>query len=83
MNNPFGIPDDLMTAAIVAAMKERSAQQQKKNSKPENPFNVDTAAMAKKSAKTTKQLYDAYVEVGFTQEQAFELVKGILTAKKN
>lgn len=46
MNNPFGIPDDLMTAAIVAAMKERSAQQQK-NSKPENPFNVDTAAMAK------------------------------------
>lgn len=82
MNNPFGIPDDLMTAAIVAAMKERSAQQQK-NSKPENPFNVNTAAMAKKSAKTTKQLYDAYVEVGFTQEQAFELVKGILTAKKN
>lgn len=46
MNNPFGIPDDLMTAAIVAAMKERSAQQQK-NSKPENPFNVDTVAMAK------------------------------------
>lgn len=83
MNNPFGIPDDLMTAAIVAAMKERSAQQQQKNSKPENPFNVDTVAMAKKSAKTTKQLYDAYVEVGFTQEQAFELVKGILTAKKN
>lgn len=82
MNNPFGIPDDLMTAAIVAAMKERSAQQQK-NSKSENPFNVDTVAMAKKSAKTTKQLYDAYVEVGFTQEQAFELIKGILTAKKN
>lgn len=82
MNNPFGISDDLMTAAIVAAMKERSAQQQK-NSKPENSSNVDTVAMAKKSAKTTKQLYDAYVEVGFTQEQAFELVKGILTAKKN
>ena len=41
MNNPFGISDDLMTAAIVAAMKERSAQQQK-NSKPENPFNVDS-----------------------------------------
>lgn len=28
-------------------------------------------------------LYKAYKEVGFTQEQAFELVKGILTAKKN
>ena len=43
----------------------------------------DPAAAAKKSASTAKQLYDAYVEAGFTQEQAFELVKGILTAKKN
>jgi hypothetical protein len=42
-----------MTAAIVAAMKERSAQQQK-NSKPENPFNMDVVSMAKKSAKTAK-----------------------------
>ena len=48
-----------------------------------NPFNADPAAMAKKSASTAKQLYDAYVDVGFTQAQAFELVKGILTAKKN
>lgn len=46
-------------------------------------FNVDPAAMAKKSASTAKQLYDAYVEVGFTKNQAFELVKGILTARKN
>ena len=53
MNNPFGIPDDLMTAAIVAAMKERSAQQQK-NSKPENPFNVDKVAMGKKVRKDYK-----------------------------
>lgn len=55
----------------------------KKGYKPENPFNIDPVAMAKKSASTAKQLYDAYVEAGFTQEQAFELVKGILTAKKN
>lgn len=46
-----------------------------------NPFNADPAAMAKKSASTAKQLYDAYVEAGFTENQAFELVKGILTAK--
>ena len=47
-----------------------------------NPhFNADPAAMAKKSASTAKQLYDAYVDAGFTQTQAFELVKGILTAK--
>ena len=42
-----------------------------------------SADMAKKSASAAKQFYDAYAEAGFTQEQAFELVKGILTAKRN
>lgn len=78
MNNPFGISDDLMIAII-----KDVANKQKKQKTPENPFKIDPAAMAKKSASTAKQLYDAYVEVGFTQEQAFELVKGILTAKRN
>lgn len=77
-NNPFGLPDELMNAVITAAMK-----QQTKGRTPESPFNVDPAAMAKKSASTAKQLYDAYVEAGFTETQAFELVKGILTARKN
>lgn len=81
MNNPFGIPDEVMNAIISAAFKQQ--QEMKKNHTPENPFKGDPAAMAKKSASTAKQLYDAYVEVGFTTEQAFELVKGILTAKKN
>ena len=81
MNNPFGIPDELMNAVIAAAFRQQ--QEMKKGNKPENPFNIDPAAAAKKSASTAKQLYDAYVETGFTQEQAFELVKGILTAKKN
>lgn len=81
MNNPFGLPDDVMTAIITAVMNQQT--QATKSHKPEKPFNVDPVAMAKKSASTAKQLYDAYVEAGFTQEQAFELVKGILTAKKN
>ena len=81
MNNPFGIPDELMNAVIAAAFRQQ--QEMKKGNKPENPFNIDPAATAKKSASTAKQLYDAYVEAGFTQEQAFELVKGILTAKRN
>lgn len=81
MNNPFGIPDELMNAVISAAFKQQ--QEMKKGYNPKNPFNIDPAAMAKKSASTAKQLYDAYVEAGFTQEQAFELVKGILTAEKN
>lgn len=81
MNNPFGIPDDLLVAMVNAAIQQKG--QQTKRHTPENPFKIDPAAMAKKSASTAKQLYDAYVEVGFTAEQAFELVKGILTAKKN
>lgn len=84
MNNPFGIPDELMNAVISAAFKQQ--QEMKKGYKPESPFKVDLSDpgdMAKKSASMAKQLYDAYVEAGFTQEQAFELVKGILTTKKN
>lgn len=80
MNNPFGIPDEVMNAAISAVLKQ---QQETKSRKPENPFNLDPATAAKKSASYAKQLYDSYVEAGFTQEQAFELVKGILTAKRN
>lgn len=82
MNNPFGIPDEMLLGMVKMAM-----EQQTKSKKPENPFGdipkFDPAAMAKKSAATAKQLYDAYAEAGFTKEQAFELVKGILTAKKN
>lgn len=81
MNNPFGIPDEVLIAAVNAVIQQKG--QQTKSHTPENPFKIDPAAMAKKSASTAKQLYDAYVEVGFTVEQAFELVKGILTAKKN
>lgn len=81
MNNPFGIPDEVLIAAVNAVIQQKG--QQTKSHTPENPFKVDPAAMAKKSASTAKQLYDAYVEVGFTAEQAFDLVKGVLTAKKN
>ena len=81
MNNPFGIPDEVLIAAVNAVIQQKG--QQTKSHTPENPFKIDPAVMAKKSASTAKQLYDAYVEVGFTTEQAFELVKGILTAKKN
>lgn len=86
MNNPFGLPDEVMTAIITAVVNQQKAsEKQTRNNflSTENPFKVDTVEMAKKSASAAKQLYNAYVEVGFTQEQAFDLVKGILTAKKN
>ena len=78
MMNPFGLPDEVFEMLVKEAIKQQTA-----GKKSTNPLNVDAVAMAKKSATTAKQLYDAYVEVGFTQEQAFELVKGILTAKRN
>lgn len=86
MNNPFGLPDEVMTAIITAvANQQKASEKQTRNNflSPENPFKFDTVKMAKKSASMVKQLYDAYVEAGFTEEQAFDLVKGILTAKKN
>lgn len=66
----------------LSELMAKMQKEQTKGYKPENPFNRDPVEMAKKSATTAKQLYDAYVEAGFTAEQAFELVKGILTAKK-
>lgn len=81
MNNLFGISDEVMNSIILSVIKQQ--QEMTKSHKLENPFNLDLSLAAKKSASTAKQLYDAYVEAGFTQEQAFELVKGILTAKRN
>lgn len=69
MNNPFGIPDDVFTA-IVGSIMTLQAGQQKRKKDP----SLDMSVVAKKSVESTKQLYDAYVEAGFTQEQAFELV---------
>lgn len=84
MNNPFSLPDEVVNAIISAVIKQQ--QEVKKSYKSENAFKADIenpVDMAKKSASMAKQFYDAYAEVGFTQEQAFELVKAILAAKNN
>jgi hypothetical protein len=80
MNNPFGIPDEVFAAVIGAAVN-----QQTKNRNPESPFDKvksDPASLAKRAATMAKASYDAYIEAGFTAEQAFELVKGIYTARR-
>lgn len=51
MNNPFGLSDEVMNAVISAVVKQ---QEMTKSRKPENPFNIDSVAMAKKSASTAK-----------------------------
>ena len=82
MNNPFGIPDELMNAVISAAFKQQ--QEMKKGYKPENPWGKeapDTESKAKKSAGTAKKFLDAYMAEGFSREEAFELTKGNLNVK--
>lgn len=82
MNNPFGIPDDVFEGMVTSILKAQSKTRPGNNANIQKvEFNV--AEEAKKSASVSMALYKAYKEVGFTQEQAFELVKGILTAKKN
>lgn len=82
MNNPFGIPDDVFEGMVASILKAQGKTRPGNNANIQKvEFNV--AEEAKKSASVSMALYKAYKEVGFTQEQAFELVKGILTAKKN
>lgn len=82
MNNPFGIPDDVFEGMVASILKAQGKTRPGNNANIQKvEFNV--AEEAKKSASVSMALYKAYQEVGFTQEQAFELVKGILTAKKN
>lgn len=82
MNNPFGIPDDVFEGMVASILKAQGKTRPGNNANIQKvEFNV--AEEAKKSASISMALYKAYKEVGFTQEQAFELVKGILTAKKN
>lgn len=87
MNNPFGIPDDVFEGMVTSILKAQSKTRPGNNANIQNPFiqkvEFNVAEEAKKSASVFMALYKAYKEVGFTQEQAFELVKGILTAKKN
>lgn len=79
---PFGSSDDVVAAVLAAALKE-CKQKNIQSFEVKTQPTVDPAALAKKSAESAKQLYDAYINAGFTKEQAFELIKGILTVRKN
>jgi hypothetical protein len=83
MNNLFGLSEDTMKAIFVEALKRIQQQEQTTGSfKTESQIDIDVAAKA--NAELTKKYYDAYVKVGFTDAQAFELLKTILlrTQKK-
>lgn len=75
--------DEFFKAFIEAAMKEGMKGAAPS---PETVKKVDAAQLmkeaAKRTAESTKGLYDAYVTAGFTPDQAFQLVKVTLTNKK-
>lgn len=77
MNNPFGIPDEVFNAVVASAVMGSVASGMKKP----NPDAVKKPTH-QEGAKAAKEIYDSYVAVGFTETQAFELLKAVLTTKR-
>lgn len=72
-NNPFGIPNEMFDAimgSVAPGMKKPNPDARAK--KPSH----------QEGAKAAKKIYDSYVEAGFTDTQAFELLKTVLTTKR-
>lgn len=78
MNNPFGIPDEVFDLMVTSAVKQGIHQSMAGGTKRPNP-NMTTPD---EGAKAAKEIYDSYVAVGFTDTQAFELLKTVLTTKR-
>jgi len=47
--------------------------------KPTNPASLDIAAQAAHTAKIYKTLYDAFIEEGFTEDEAFCLLLNMMS----
>lgn len=75
MNNPFGLPDEVFDAVVTSIMKQGMT-------KP--PLNKEPLKqkMVDQGAEAAKMVYDSYVKVGFTEFQAFEILKCALTNKR-
>lgn len=70
MNNPFGLPDEVFDAVVTSIMKQGMT-------KPPLEQKIHDRA-----AEAAKMVYDSYVKVGFTEFQAFEILKCVLTNKR-
>ena len=81
MNNPFGIPDEVFDLMVTSAVKQGIHQSMAGGTKRPNP---NMAAQQKKTTpeEGAKELYDSYVNAGFNEVQAFELLKTVLTTKR-
>ena len=87
MNNPFGLPDEVMNAVIASATKNMAQNCRASGLRP-NPFEPPTSKQndtlaedAAKMAKDTKKIYDSFVTAGFNDAQAFELLKLALSRR--
>lgn len=83
MNNPFGLPDEVMNAVITAALNnhKKGYTQEKPLEKEPEKKSFGVGEKAEKSAETAKKFFDAYAAAGFTEAQAFELTKSNLNTK--
>ena len=77
-NNPFGIPNEMFDAIVASAIMGSVAPDMKKP----NPDAGAKKPSYQEGAKAAKKIYDSYVEAGFTDTQAFELLKTVLTTKR-
>lgn len=68
---------DKMEHPFIQAMKQEKERQTASGKSPINPQQSKPTAI--EGAKAAKELYDSYVSVGFTQDQAFELLKTALS----
>ena len=76
MSNPFGIPDELMEVIIQTAAKQAVSGSRPTGFTQSDPTYVKTV---EHGAKAAKEIFDSYVKVGFTETQAFDLLKCVLT----
>ena len=76
-NNPFGLPNEVFDAVVASAIMGNLAPGMKKP----NPDTVKKPSH-QEGAKAAKEIYDSYVAVGFSESQAFELLKTVLTTKR-
>lgn len=81
MVNPFGLPDEVMNAIIMSALRQ-GAQESKKGGAGQNfGPSPQMTPTSEAGAKAAKKIYDAFVLAGFSQDQAFELLKLVMAYK--
>lgn len=73
MNSSFSISDEMFESVISSVLKQGNTPSTKEPNAPEK--------LILKNAKFIKQIYDSYVKVGFTEIQAFDLLKIVLNNK--